>query len=449
MDWKILFSTRRVGKTSTLIEKEPLGRSEFQRDLDRIIFSSAFRRLQNKTQVIPIPGSDFIHTRLTHSLEAFCVGRSLGQIVGKEICNGYDLKVTPEDIAAIVATACIAHDIGNPPLGHSGEDAISEFFKNEGADFLEGISDKQRSDLAHFDGNALGFHIITHSLPGRTTIAGGMRLTFTSLAAFTKYPNDSSESSIYKQGEKHKYGIFQSEIEVYENIATTLGIDRIAFGNDPERREWLRHPLAFLVEAADDICYRVIDFEDAYRMGVIDFRDAVALLSKIGSIDKTRFKSITDDHEKISYLRSRAINTLVEQAAACFIDNIDNIIRGTYKSSLTDDIPASNSLRSVHVKTIDNMYRKRSVIETETAGYEWISGLLKTFVSAIVKSNKSKYDEKIISLIPREFLNNKGGMPSSNKYSDVLNITHFIAGMTDTYAVDLYRIIKGISLPNY
>lgn len=451
MDWKTLFSTQRLGKTPSLIEEEPLGRSEFQRDLDRIIFSSAFRRLQNKTQVIPIPGSDFIHTRLTHSLEAFCVGRSLGQLVGKKICGECELKVTPEDIASIVATACIAHDIGNPPLGHSGEDAISDFFKNEGAAFLEGLEENHKCDFIHFDGNALGFHILTHSLPGHTTIAGGMRLTLTTLATFMKYPNESSKGSIYtKKNDKHKYGIFQSEIQVYESIAKNLGIHRIPCEDNPECREWTRHPLAFLVEAADDISYRITDFEDAYRMGVIDFREARDLLAKIEPIDKARFKSIKDDNEKIGYLRSTAINTLVDQVATCFVDNIDKIVRGNYFFSLTDQIPASTSSHTLLQKTVEHMYRQRFVIETETAGYEWIGGLLKTFISAVIKDKdrKTKYDEKILSLIPRQFLNNRGN-PSASKYADVLNITHFIAGMTDTFAIDLYRIIKGISLQSY
>ncbi len=400
--------------------------------------------MQNKTQVIPIPGSDFVHTRLTHSLETFCVGRSLGQEIGKEICNKGEFGVDPEDIASIVATACIAHDIGNPPLGHTGEDIISEFFKYRGEKYIKDLAGKFQMDLTNFDGNALGFHILSHSLPGHTSIEGGLRLTYTALATFMKYPNDSSISSRYKQREKHKFGIFQSEVETYKAIAEKLRLERDVDVNN----QWCRHPLAFLVEAADDICYHIIDFEDAYRMNLVNFKTVKDRFSNIEAVDNKRLKLIKDDGEKIGYLRSRAINSLIQQVSRCFVDNIDQIIKGEHSTPLIDTIESSVILKDILAITLKCMYNKRTVTETETAGFEYIQGLLDTFISAVVSEEKLAYHKKIISLIPSQFLNNKG-LPSNDPYSDILNITHFIAGMTDTYAIDTYRLIKGIDLPNY
>lgn len=355
MEWTKLLSTVRLGREDEKVVYRQ-ERSEFQTDFDRIVFSNAFRRLQNKTQVVPLPKTDFVHTRLTHSLEASCVGRSLGRIVAIELLNFSenfrqdisDLKITPDDISALVATACLAHDIGNPPFGHSGEDAISDFFRKQKAKkFIEGLTDKQIADLQNFEGNSVGFRLLSHSFPAVSSIVGGMGLTYATLGTIVKYPKESLPdfSNTGNISEK-KFGFFQSEAKTFKIIAEHIGLKSKSI---PDSLAWFRHPLSFLVEAADDICYKIVDLEDAYKMHLIDFDTIKNLLCEIIASGKNgdtkKIDSLNDETEKIGYLRAKAIGVLVESVADKFIEKYNDIMKCKFDKPLLDEIPAKDSLK--------------------------------------------------------------------------------------------------------
>jgi len=339
MNWEQLLSLKRYGDTNKRLRKEQNEtRLGFEVDYDRIIFSSAFRSLQDKTQVIPLSKTDFVHTRLTHSLEVSVVGRSLGRLAGQKILekhpqlkeiHGYQMN----DFGAIVAAACLAHDIGNPPFGHSGEKAIGEYFSlGNGKRFKEQLTDKEFQDLIKFEGNANGFKILTENRPG---IEGGLRLSYATLGAFIKYPKESLPHKPTKNIGDKKFGVFQTEKEIFEEIAEELGLKNVRNG---EFTAFSRHPLAFLVEAADDICYTIIDFEDGINLGLIDEEYALEYLIKLvkNSINTSKYNSLTSTADRLSYLRALAINTLITEAVAIFLENEEAILKGEFHESLFD-----------------------------------------------------------------------------------------------------------------
>lgn len=455
MKWSTLFSERRLGDG----KKEPLKsteRSNFEKDYDRVVFSSAFRRLQDKTQVIPLPESDFVHTRLTHSLEVSCVGRSLGKIVGKEIIKSNKLEkiISVPDFGAIVATACLSHDIGNPPFGHSGESAISNYFKNgNGRKYEKLIGDKEKwSDLINFEGNANGFKMLTSS---RKSVGGGIKLTYTTLASFVKYPAKSYKSDSEKKEFKNnisfkKYGYFQTDKDIFKDIFDSLKINKI------NNYYYLRHPIAFLVEASDDICYRIMDFEDGIRIGLIPFSEGEEMLKAIvdKELDNAKYGSIIDKREKIGYLRAKAINRLINESSEIFLDNEINILNGKFDRQLIDDIKLKDVLYNIEKISIEKVYKSKNVIQIEVAGFKVVGGLLDMFIDAV--NDLSKYHDKktlgkekplsrnLIDLLPEQFLTN--GMPEKDLYERILQICGFVAGMTDSYAVSLYKKLQGIEL---
>jgi len=452
LNWKKLLSRTLLGEEKKNSGNKSDGRSEFQRDFDRIVFSSAFRRLQDKTQVFPLPESDFVHNRLTHSLEVSCVGRSLGNLVGDGILQrNKNLKkyFTKFHFGEIVAAACLAHDIGNPPFGHSGEDSISEYFKNGNGKFFENeLNEKQWNDLTRFEGNAQGFRILTRLQ--NPNINGGLRLTSATLAAFTKYPKESSvikneklkTNKIYK-----KFGFFQSEKELFKNVADEVGLKQIFI--DENILWYQRHPLTFLVEAADDICYHIMDLEDGYRLGLLSFAETEDLLFPL--LNKSKLKSYKqrNNNDKIGYLRAKSISSLVYQLADVFLDEEKNIIDGTLERDLISIVPANKDLKTIENISIKKIYSYESVVEREAAGYEVLAGLLDTFITPVNEAAKNKISPKsktILKVLPAEFLaaNENSG---NNLYLRLLNIIDFVSGMTDSYAVSLYRKIKGISLP--
>jgi len=452
MNWNTLFSEARI-TDKTYLRKTSPDRTNFERDFDRVVFSSAFRRLQDKTQVIPLPESDFVHTRLTHSLEVSCVARSLGKIVGKTIIERHKISdLHASDFGAICATAALAHDIGNPPFGHSGEASISHYFtQGKGKSLRDAVNNEQQwSDLSNFEGNANGFKILTNYNPAS---GGNVNLTFSTLAAFTKYPTRSNKSKehadlIKGQVSQKKYGYFQSESEIFKTIFTHLEIDQLT------EYAWRRHPLAFLVEAADDICYRIIDFEDGIRIGLIPFRDGEDLLKMVigKDFDAGRYDQIGDKHEKISYLRAKAINTLVNETSRIFLETEGDLLSGRKDISLIDLIPESISkpLNDLLLLSIEHVYRSKNVLEIEIAGFNVVAELLDTFINAINdyhtfgKNLKKErpYSDKLIRLFPKQFLTG-----SEDQYLRILRACEFVAGMTDSYAVTLFRRIKGIELP--
>lgn len=448
MSWLNLLSPTRLGDKPEG-RATTLGRSEYQRDFDRIIFSSAFRRLQDKTQVFPLAESDYVRTRLTHSLEAASVGRSLATRVGAVIIDRYpDLGnhgLAPSDFGAIVAAACLAHDIGNPPFGHSGEDAIRLFFESStGKSLLTTLAPHEQADFLQFEGNAQGFRILTRLQSPDNP--GGLRLTCATLGAFTKYPRGAAYKGDQQGVSTRKHGFMASEAGHFSDIAATLQLTR--------RSEtlWVRHPLAFLVEAADDICYHVVDVEDAYRLGIVRYEEVEAVLAGIIA-DRAllgRLRTMHDDKGRVEYLRARAINTLVEQTAEQFLDVERGLRAGQYDDAILAHVAARHGMQELRHLGENRIYMAPPVVEIEVAGFEVLAGLLHIFshaVEAQARGHMNAKERMQLKLIPVQFLG-PHGTASNNAYDRLLRITDFISGMTDTYAVALYKKVTGISLPS-
>jgi dGTPase len=453
LEWKKLLSDKILGDETNKNYKDVDGRSQFHRDFDRIVFCSAFRRLQDKTQVFPLPENDFVHTRLTHSLEVSCVGRSLGNLIGTKILDRHkELKkdYTNFHFGEIIAAACLAHDIGNPPFGHSGEDAIAEYFKRgNGKQFEKALDTKCWNDLVKFEGNAQGFRIITKLQ--NPNIKGGLRLTHATLGAFTKYPKESvlpqksddkhGKSKLYK-----KFGFFQSEKEQFTEVANETGLIKKEI---KDLDWWSRHPLTYLVEASDDICYRIMDLEDGFRLGLLSFKETEDLLMPLIYTAKLKGYKDRNDNDKIGYLRAKSISDIVQELANVFADEENNILSDKFENDLISVIPAANALENIKVISVDKIYSFRSVVEREVEGYEVLGGLLDTFINAANEAAEGKASFKnknLLKLIPNQFLQNNG-KPHEDLYTRLLNITDFVSGMTDTYAVSLFRKIRGISIP--
>lgn len=452
MRWEELFNTTRLGEEDKN-SNTGLARNEFQRDYDRIIFSTPFRRLQNKTQVLPFPNSDHVRNRLTHSLEAGSAGRSLGTIVGNEMIEKHPILkkqgVSSHDFGAVIGAACIAHDIGNPPFGHAGEEAISYFFKeNKNSDLFKNLSKEQLSDLQNFEGNAAGFRLLANSLPAQTSLKGGLGLTYLTYATFTKYPKTSlPDLKDTKISFLKKYGVFQTEIAAFKQITKTLGMHPM----EGQKNVWKRHPFAYLVEAADDICYRIVDFEDGFNLGIIPFQEIETLFLEIlkdkWTDSEIKYSNIHDKKSKITYLRAKVINHLIYKSAQVFIKNEDQIMAGDFHQSLIDHIPEKKILKKIQIRSVNDIYQNTSVVKIESAGFKVLPVLLDLFINAYKNPKHPKY-KRIYKLIPSQYFNLDGKAFESD-YENILNITMFIAGMTDKYAINLYRNISGIELPAY
>lgn len=449
MEWEQLLTDSRLGEKSPAKQKLSDGRSEFQKDFDRIVFSPAFRRLQDKTQVFPLPESDFVHTRLTHSLEVSCVGRSLGNLVGETVIKRNPIlnnRFTKFHFGEIVAAACLAHDIGNPPFGHSGEDAIAEYFRSgNGQKFKSKIKDERKwTDLVKYEGNAQGFRIITKLQNPK--LKGGLKLTHSTLAAVTKYPRESLVNTKTKSLENkayRKYGFFQAEKDLFKEVANATGLDCIT---SEKTFWWCRHPLAFLVEAADDICYRVMDLEDGFRLGLVSFKETEELLRQLVSKQSLKDYRDKDEKDRIGYLRAVAISDLVGELAKVFLDEEMNILRGKFEDDLISGIKRANALRRIKDISIEKIYKSRSVVEREVAGYEVLGGLLDTFIHSYNEAHAGKISAKnksVFALLPGRITEE---IPE-DLYLRLLRIIDFVSGMTDSFAVSLFRKIKGISLP--
>ena len=415
-------------------------RSEFQRDYDRLIFSAPFRRLQSKTQVFPLPGSIFVHNRLTHSLEVSCVGRSLGNDLAKAI-----LSRQPElaesylpEIGAIVSAACLAHDLGNPPFGHSGERAISTFFsEGKGQSLKEKLTASQWEDLTHFEGNANAFRLLTHQFEGRRK--GGFVLTYPTLASIVKYPYASSLA-----GNKSKFGFFTTEEESFRRVADELGM--IKLQDNPLK--YARHPLVYLVEAADDICYQMMDLEDAHKLKILSTEETKELLLAYFSDEKKAhrlqtLKLVTDVNEQIAYLRSCVIGLLIGECTQAFMNHETEILNGTFEGSLIKGIsplPAKAYKHSSDV-SFQKIYCSRDVLDNELAGFRIISTLLNLMIEA-VSSPEKVYSQLLINRVSSQY-----NIRAHSFYERIQAVLDYISGMTDVFALDLYRKIKGNSLP--
>ena len=440
MNWNELLSVKRLGKpTSGTITADT--RTQFQRDYDRLIFSSPFRRMQNKTQVFPLPGSVFVHNRLTHSLEVASVGRSLGNMVSARLEQlGIEHPLLTE-IGSVVAAACLAHDMGNPPFGHSGEDAIKAFFTNgEGRSLRTEVSEAEWKDLTFFDGNANAFRILSHQFKGRRV--GGFALTYTMLASIVKYPYESTLAT------KPKFGFFQSEKETFIEIARSIGLKQA----EANGVKFVRHPLVFLVEAADDICYQIMDVEDAHKLRILSYEETKNFYlnfynssydaQSLETINQT-LEEVTDPNEQISFLRAGVISRLVNECVQVFTNKLDAILSGEYQHSLISEISpvAQSAMQKVVDVSVKRIYADHSVIEIELAGYKVISTLMEHFIDAML--TKNKYNSKLLKLFPDQFMVDA----NASAYLKVQSVLDFVSGMTDVYALDLYRKITGINIP--
>ena len=447
MDLNSIYTSQRTGNNPNT----KVSRTDFQRDFDRIIFSSAFRRLQNKTQVFPLPGSVFVHNRLTHSLEVSSVGRSLGSVIGEFIYSQFKNDLNEEsknfylhNLSNVIAAGCLCHDVGNPAFGHSGEDAIASYFDRNDTSLKSKFNEKEWADLVNFEGNANAIRVLAQQQQGKD--AGGVQLTFATLASIAKYP---CEAIAKKKGVVHrkKFGFFQNEKDIFLEIAKRTSM--IKENDDPYI--FKRHPFVWLVEAADDICYNIIDMEDAHRLGIVSTADCKNLFfelvkSETDDIKRVEQKldSISNENEQISYLRAKVINALINKSIELYKNNFDKILQGNLDKGLLDIYKSENkTLQDIESFSIEKIYNHKAVVEIENAGYNVMYELLDHFIPSILKSTdeRKSYDKKALKLLPKQFFYEDG-----TDYQKVLGVIDFVSGMTDNFATDLYRKIKGIDI---
>jgi dGTPase len=443
MNWEQLLSLKRFGDT----KKRPRAEQDetrlgFEVDFDRIIFSEAFRSLQDKTQVIPLSETDFVHTRLTHSLEVSVVGRTLGRRAGRALLEKYPnlkaLGYTFNDFGAIVAAASVMHDIGNPPFGHSGEKAIGEYFKTgNGLKYKDQLTEKEYQDVIDFEGNANGFKILTESREG---INGGLRLSYATLGAFMKYPKESLPKKPTKHIADKKYGFFQSEKEAFLDLAEDLGLLK---KSQTEDVGYYRHPLAYLVEAADDICYTIIDFEDGINLGLIEEEFALEYLKNLvkDTLNVSKYSSLKFKKDRVSYLRALAISTLINEAVAIFLDNEEKILKGEFDKSLLDKCKYEAQINDILKLSRSKIYKSIEVVEKEVAGYKIIADLLDVFVTALNNDQNgtpTNYDKLLLNLLPKEFK-----VASESVYERIMAICTYVSRMSDSYAIRIHKKIQG------
>ena len=438
MNWNQLISNCRLGQEHSHSERHD-DRSEFKRDYDRLIFSAPFRRLQNKTQVFPLPGSVFVHNRLTHSLEVASVGMSLGNDIYNHLrdTHGDAVGSLASQIGQIVATACLAHDLGNPPFGHSGEKAIQTFFTEGKGSSLQGrVSEAFWADITHFDGNANAFRLLTHSFKGRRK--GGFAMTYSTLASIVKYPYPAT------MAKKNKFGFFCSERQTYLAVAEKLGIPQTG----PDR--WARYPLVYLVEAADDICYEIMDLEDAYKLKILSFEETCRLmLAFIDEADRTHImqrisdEEVSDPNEKIQYLRACVIGKLERECVKVFTEHEQEILEGAFEGSLIDHI--SEQPRKAYIACTqvskERIYRSRPVLDVELSGYRIMATLMELMTEAIEHPQRY-YSQQLIGRVSSQY-----DISSDDFETRLMAVIDYISGMTDVYALDVYQKICGISLP--
>ena len=443
MEWKQLISNKRFGQEHKHAERHD-DRSEFKRDYDRLIFSSAFRRLQNKTQVFPLPGSIFVHNRLTHSLEVASVGMSIGNDISRHVIQKRpELKDTlVEEIGTIVSAACLAHDLGNPPFGHSGEKAIQTFFsEGPGQKIKSMVSSEFWDDITHFEGNANAFRILTHRFKGRRQ--GGFVMTYSMLASIVKYPFASCLA-----GDHGKFGFFASDADSYRKIADELGIFCKSAPGEPLK--YARHPLVYMVEAADDICYEIMDIEDSHKLKILSYAETEHLLLSFFDEDiqqKIRQRIIdeelTDENEKVVYMRASVIGKLENECVAAFLAHEEEILAGTFEGSLIDHISERQKKAYQECEKISysKIYQSKPVLDIELSGYQIMATLMKVFIEAAVNPSRF-YSKQLLRRVSSQY-----DIENENLEERIMAVLDYISGMTDIYALDIYQKINGISLP--
>ncbi len=450
MHWPQLLSRKRLGADQD--PSQSAARTDFQRDFDRIVFCSAFRRMQDKTQIFPLSKVDYVRTRLTHSLESSSVGRSLGTLVGEQIIARHGLTgFEAADFGAICAAACLAHDIGNPPFGHSGEDGIRHWARyGGGRDRVAVIADLAlQEDFLSFEGNAQGFRVLTR-LQNRDN-RGGLQLTCATLAAFTKYPRQAwLGGSSFDGVSARKQGFTAQDRDYFEEVATAVGLIR----RDPHYAIWHRHPLSFLVEAADDICYRVIDIEDGFRLGHISHQEALDLFLAVlpdQAVQRSRLAGLKGEKEQVEFLRAKVINQAVRESMEAFLDQESAILAGAFDLPLMSVIPHRAEMDALIEVASRKLYCAPEVVEIEAAGYEVMSELLQRLIQVLDDvahhgASAQPKSQMVLRLIPEQFVG-PNREPVADFYLRLLQLTDFVAGMTDSYAVTAYKKLTGISLP--
>ena len=442
MHWDSLICDKRFGFEHYHDPKKSALRSDFRRDYDRLVFSSPFRRLQNKTQVFPLPGSIFVHNRLTHSMEVACVGKSIADRVAdalREKYAGAPWAGKFNALGDITAAACLAHDLGNPPFGHSGEKAISTFFsEGAGATLRRHLSDAEWRDITTFEGNANAFRVLTHQFKGRR--AGGFAMTYSTLASIVKYPYESALAT------KGKFGFFASEREDFVRVADELRMKRLPSPEGTVR--YARHPLVFIVEAADDICYEVMDIEDAHKLKILSTAEVVdAFLAFFDSGRRNHMRGImdtvADPNEKIAYLRSCVIGALADRCAEAFMRREADILDGTFQAPLLSDIDEREREGYRHCTELSwqRIYTAGSVVDVELAGNRIITYLMEKLVNAVTRPDLN-YSRLLLAKFPEQY-----DVTAPSLYGKLQAVLDHISAMTDVYALNLYRTLEGSSLP--
>jgi len=443
MDWNKLICDKRFGLEHFHDPKRGHARTDFRRDYDRLVFSSPFRRLQNKTQVFPLPGSVFVHNRLTHSLEVSSVGKSMADEISMRLKERHasDMDTAIFDhLGDIVSAACLAHDLGNPPFGHSGEKAISTYFSEGPGRALEHhLTPHQWLDLINFEGNANAFRMLTHQYHGRRR--GGFAMTYSMLASVVKYPYDSSLA-----GDKGKFGFFTTERETFKLVADELGLLRLDAPDGVLR--YARHPLVYIVEAADDICYEVMDLEDAHKLKILTTREVMDTLSayfppqRLAEMQRV-LEAVDDPNEKIAYMRSGVVGSLVQRCARVFLDNEQKILSGQFAGSLLDNINGreGEAYRASAQLSWNKIYCARDVVDIELAGNRILTFLMDKFISAVVNPGLN-YSRLLLSRVPEQY-----DVGAPDLFGRIQAVVDHMSAMTDVYALDLYRKLNGMSLP--
>ncbi|QNI01749.1 deoxyguanosinetriphosphate triphosphohydrolase [Halomonas sp. SH5A2] len=435
MSWEQLLSPKRLHDQRSTSNRE-IGRSPFHKDHDRIVFSGSFRRLGRKTQVHPLTENDHIHTRLTHSLEVGCVGRSLGMIVGELLRDRLPKWITPADLGVIVQTACLGHDIGNPPFGHAGEYAIRDWFQRaQSSGLLEGLSDAEREDLLTYEGNAQGFRVITQIEYNQFN--GGMRLSAATLGALLKYP-----WTVRYSGRAGKFGAYQSEQALLKEVAEAVGL--LPQGE----QRWCRHPLAWLVEAADDICYALLDLEDGLEMGILRYEEVVEVLRQIAGEFPPEYAEMqarnVSQRRRIALLRGAAMERAVNDVGAVFVQHEQALLSGTLSDDLLElchpdlgwGVQAAKQLAR------ERIFQNERKAKLEIGAYTTLGILLEAFIGAaheLHHTGRSSFKhQRVLALIGENT-----PLASWPLYESYRRMLDFIGGMTDHYAVDLAQEMGG------
>lgn len=442
MNWDRLISDKRFGLEHYHDPKKSALRSDFRRDYDRLVFSSPFRRLQNKTQVFPLPGSIFVHNRLTHSMEVSCVGKSLADRVADELRERYAAEPWVDkfrSLGDITMAACLAHDLGNPPFGHSGEKAISTFFSEGAGSWLrKHLTDKEWRDLTSFEGNANTFRMLTHQFRGRRR--GGFAMTYSTLASIVKYPYESSLSA------RGKFGFFESERADFVAVADELGMLRLP--SEQGTLRYARHPLVFLVEAADDICYEVMDIEDAHKLKILATSEVVDAFMAFFEPERRAhmrevMDGVADPNEKVAYLRSCVIGTLVDRCAEAFLRREREILAGSFQSPLLSDIDTREreAYKACAALSWARIYTAGSVVDVELAGNRIITYLMDKLIGAVTHPELN-YSRLLLAKFPEQY-----DVAAPTLYGKLQSVLDHISAMTDVYALNLYRTLEGSSLP--